>query len=55
MKVTGVCRPEDVSPANTVLSNQIHDLSIEKVNHGELKKASEKGIIAQVFDAIFAW
>lgn len=55
MKVTGVCRPDDVTPANTILSNQIHDLSIEKMNTGELKKASEKGIIAQVFDAIFAW
>ncbi len=55
MKVTGVCRPEDVTPANTILSNQIHDLSVEKVNSGELKKANEKGLIAQVFDAIFAW
>lgn len=55
MKVTGVCRPDDVTPANTVLSNQIHDLSVEKVHKGELKKANEKGIIAKVFDAVFAW
>jgi len=55
MKVTGVCRPDDVTPANTVLSNQIHDLTIEKVHKGELKKANEKGIIAKVFDAVFAW
>lgn len=55
IKVTGICRPEDISPANTLLSNQIHDLHIEKTHEGELKKASEKGIIARVLDAIFAF
>lgn len=55
MRVTGVCRPEDVSPVNTVLSNQIHDLHVEKVSTGDLKSVNEKGIIAKVFDAVFAW
>lgn len=55
MKVTGICRPEDVSPVNTVLSNQIHDLHVEKINAGDLKNVNEKGIIAKVFDAVFAW
>lgn len=55
IKVTGICRPDDISPANTILSNQIHDLHIEKMHEGELKKASEKGIIARVLDAIFAF
>jgi flagellar L-ring protein precursor FlgH len=55
MKVTGVCRPADITPANTVLSNQIHDLSIEKFNTGELKRTSEKGIIARVLEAVFAF
>lgn len=55
IKVTGICRSDDVSPANTILSNQIHDLSVEKVHEGELKNANEKGIIAQVLDAIFAF
>ena len=30
LKVTGTCRPEDVTPANTILSSQLHDLKIEK-------------------------
>ncbi len=55
MKVTGICRPEDVSPANTILSHQLHDLKIEKINEGELKRTGEKGIIAKVLDAIFAF
>ncbi len=55
IKVTGICRPEDVTAANTILSNQLHDLKIEKMHEGELKKANEKGIIAKVLDTIFAF
>ena len=55
LKVTGRCRPEDVTPANTILSNQLHDLKIDKVHKGELKKANEKGIITKILDAIFAF
>ncbi|MHC4992984.1 MAG: flagellar basal body L-ring protein FlgH, partial [Planctomycetota bacterium] len=55
MKVTGICRAEDVSAANTVLSNQVHDLKVEKIHSGELRKANEKGILAKVLDFIFAW
>ncbi len=55
IKVTGVCRPEDVTASNTILSNQIHNLKIEKVHKGELKRTNEKGIISKVFDAIFAF
>lgn len=55
IKVTGICRPGDVTAANTVLSNQIHDLCIMKTNRGELKKANEKGIISKVFDTLFAF
>ena len=55
MKVTGVCRPEDISTANSILSNLIHDLRIEKMHTGELKKVNEKGIISRVLEAIFAF
>ena len=53
--MTGICRPEDVSPANTILSNQIHDLEVEKIHKGELKKANEKGIISKFLDFLFAF
>lgn len=55
IKVTGICRPNDVTSANTVLSSQIHDLRLVKEHKGELRSASEKGIIARVLDAIFAF
>ncbi len=55
MKVTGVCRPQDVTAANTVLSNQIHNLTVEKVHNGELPRAAERGIIAKVLDFVFAF
>ena len=55
MKLTGICRAEDVSPANTVLSSQIHDLEIEKMHKGELKNAAQKGFLAKVLDFIIAF
>lgn len=55
IKLTGICRPDDITSANTVLSNQVHDLKIEKMNTGFVKDAADKGIIAQVLDAILAF
>ena len=53
--LSGICRPDDVTAANTILSNQIHDLTIKKIHEGELKKTNEKGIIAKILDTIFAF
>jgi flagellar L-ring protein precursor FlgH len=55
IKVTGICRPEDVSAANTVFSHQMHDLKIQKMHKGELKRTNEKGIIAKILDTLFAF
>jgi len=55
LKVTGICRPEDVTPANTILSSQLYDLMVEKINNGELKKANEKGLFTQILDLLFAF
>lgn len=55
IKVTGECRRDDVSTANTVVSNRLHDLNIEKINTGELPRANERGIITQLFDLLFAF
>jgi flagellar L-ring protein precursor FlgH len=53
--VTGICRPEDVDASNSVLSSRVHDLKIQKMHEGELKRSNEKGIIARILDTIFAW
>ncbi len=55
LKVTGICRPQDVTPANTILSSQLYDLMVDKVTDGELKKANEKGLFTQVLDLLFAF
>jgi len=55
LRLTGICRPEDVNAANTILSSQIHDLRIEKTHEGELKKTNEKGILSKILDTIFAF
>ncbi len=55
LKVTGICRSDDVTAANLIQSSQLHDLKVEKINKGELKKANEKGILAKFLDAVFAF
>lgn len=55
MKVTGICRPEDITTLNTINSNQVHDLVIEKVHKGELKDAGKKGILTKALETIFAF
>ncbi|MHC4947934.1 MAG: flagellar basal body L-ring protein FlgH [Planctomycetota bacterium] len=55
IKVTGICRQEDVTFANTILSSQLHDLRIEKIHEGELRNTNEKGIVSRVLDVIFAF
>ncbi len=55
LNVTGICRPEDITPANTVLSSQLHDLSVRKLNKGELKKTNEKGLFSKILDLMFAF
>ena len=55
MKVTGICRPEDITTLNTLNSNQIHDLTIEKVHKGELKDVGKKGLFTKALETIFAF
>jgi flagellar L-ring protein precursor FlgH len=51
--VTGTCRPQDITPTNTILSTLLSDLHVSTEHTGELKKASSKGLITKVFEAIF--
>ena len=54
-QLTGVCRPDDVTATNTILSNQIFNLSIEKMHYGQVREAANKGILARILDAVFAF
>lgn len=54
-QLTGICRPDDVTAANTILSNQIFNLEIEKLHYGQVRDAANKGILARILDAVFAF
>lgn len=53
MILTGTCRKEDVQADNTVLSTQLYDMHLVKNHDGEVRRASKKGILTKVLDAIF--
>jgi len=53
--LSGIVRPEDVDSNNQIQSQRIADAVIKKTTTGQLRDASEKGIVAQVLDAIFAF
>ncbi len=55
LKVTGTCRSQDVTAANTILSSQLHDLKVEKINTGSLKNANKPGLFTRIIDTLFAF
>lgn len=51
--LSGVCRKEDVTNANTVLSSQLADLNVVKRSTGDVDEGAKKGWITRFFDAVF--
>lgn len=51
--LAGLCRPEDVTERNTVLSNQLSDLTLNIQNEGEVRKSTKKGVVTRVLETIF--
>lgn len=51
--LSGTCRSEDITKNNTVQSSQLADLTIRIDNEGQVKRASEKGLIPRFFDFFF--
>lgn len=52
MKLTGICRADDITPENTVLSTQVADLSIDVDNDGAARDASKRGRIKKFVDLL---
>ena len=50
--MTGICRAEDVTADNTVLSTQCYDLAIQKQNTGEIPRTNQKGLIPKLLDFV---
>jgi len=50
IKISGLVRARDVTPANTVNSNQIADSSVELLGHGPLWNNQRRGFFTRLFD-----
>ena len=50
--LTGVCRTEDISPDNSVLSTQLHDLTVVKRTKGPVRQATRRGLIPRLVDGL---
>lgn len=53
--LTGVCRSEDVTPVNTVMSTQIAELVLVEVNHGAVREATRRGWVPKLLDMAGAY
>lgn len=51
--LSGLCRTEDVTDANTVQSNQLYDLTFDVQSSGEMKRSTKKGLIPRVLETLF--
>jgi flagellar L-ring protein precursor FlgH len=50
--LTGICRAVDIGLDNTILSTQLHDLTLEKHTTGPIRDATRRGLIPRVIDWI---
>ncbi|MCH7808335.1 MAG: flagellar basal body L-ring protein FlgH [Planctomycetes bacterium] len=48
--ITGVCRKDDITPDNTILSTQMAELNVIVNNEGALRRASSRGWIPRMLD-----
>ena len=53
ISLTGVVRPFDIKPDNTVLSTQIADAKIQLGGKGQIQDRQRKGLINQLLDWLF--
>ena len=49
----GVCRPEDISASNTVLSTRVADATVRFDGKGPLNAKQRQGILTQIFNNLF--
>jgi flagellar L-ring protein FlgH len=50
--VTGICRAEDITADNTVLSTQLHDFDVQKTHSGNVRNATRRGVLPRLLDAL---
>ncbi len=55
MVLSGVCRQEDITVENSILSSKLANLTIALNHEGVVDEAATKGLISRVLDTIFAF
>lgn len=50
--LTGMCRAGDLTPDNTILSTQMHDLSIELATKGAVRDTTKRGWVPKLLDFV---
>lgn len=55
MVAGGVCRADDVTEQNTILSTQLANKMLVTRHEGEVRKSSRKGVITRALEALFAF
>jgi flagellar L-ring protein precursor FlgH len=50
--LSGVCRAEDITADDTVLSTQLHDLTVRKTHKGAVRDTTKRGWIPRLLDVI---
>jgi len=50
--LSGVCRAEDISADNTILSTQLHDKDVSKMHKGAVRDAQKRGWVIKLLDAV---
>lgn len=53
--LTGVVRREDILPTNTVLSEDIAELRIEKIEQGQVRDGYKRSWLMQILDRFAPW
>lgn len=51
--LSGLCRGQDVTRDNTVLSTQLYGLNLNLQHEGQVRRATRKGLIPRVIETLF--
>ena len=47
---SGICRVEDVTPDNSILSTQLFDLEVTKTSKGQVKNSTKTSVLHKLLD-----
>lgn len=53
IKFTGVVRPDDIAPDNTIASGSVADAQIEVIGKGPINRHVKPGLLSRIFEFLF--